>query len=337
MLNPDGAERFTRRNALGVDLNRDALRLQSPEAQLLKGVRDELKAEWGFNLHDQSRYYAAGQNPNTATISFLAPAYNFEKEVNKVRLRSMQLIGLMNETLQKYIPGKVARYNDDFEPRAFGDNIQKWGTSTILIESGGLVDDPEKQEIRRLNFLVIMSALEAIAAKRYETADRSIYESIPFNDSGAFLDLALREVQIERNGKWYTVDLGIRRSETIIDGQSVYTSFSIADQGDLSTYHAYETFPGKGYRAVPGKMYPKVLPNWAAYQKLNYKELWKEGYTAVRVFNPSGEAKTARYLEVLPKDGTTEDHISPYQSPGIVLKKDGQVKFVVVKGRLMKM
>lgn len=43
MLNPDGAEKFTRRNALGVDLNRDALRLQSPEAQLLKRVRDELK------------------------------------------------------------------------------------------------------------------------------------------------------------------------------------------------------------------------------------------------------------------------------------------------------
>lgn len=337
MLNPDGAERFTRRNALGVDLNRDALRLQSPEAQLLKRVRDELDADWGFNLHDQSRYYAAGPNPNTATISFLAPAYNYEKEVNKNRGRSMQLIGLMNETLQKYIPGKVARYNDDFEPRAFGDNIQKWGTSTILIESGGLADDPEKQEIRKLNFLVIMSALEAIAAKRYETADRAIYESIPFNDSGAFLDLALREVQIERNGKWYTVDIGIRRDETIIDGESVYTGFSIADQGDLSTYFAYETFPGKGYQAVPGKVYPKVLPDWAAYQKLNHKDLWRQGYTAVRMIDRPAKASNARNLEVLSEKGTTEDSISPYQSPGIILKKDGQVKFVVVKGRLMEL
>lgn len=335
MLNPDGAERFTRRNALGIDLNRDALRLQSPEAQLLKRVRDELDADWGFNLHDQSRYYAAGNSPNTATISFLAPAYNYEKEVNKVRARSMQLIGLMNETLQKYIPGKVARYNDDFEPRAFGDNIQKWGTSTILIESGGLIDDPEKQEIRKLNFLVIMSALEAIAAKRYETADRSIYESIPFNDSGAFLDLALREVQIERNGKWYTVDIGIRRNETIVDGESVFSGASIADQGDLSTYHAYENFPGKGYRAEAGKVYPKMLPDWNAYGKLNYRDLWRQGYTAVRMVNPSSEARNARHLEVLSEKGKTEDSINPYQSPGIVLKKDGQVKFVVVKGRLM--
>ncbi|PHN08294.1 M14 family zinc carboxypeptidase [Flavilitoribacter nigricans] len=337
MLNPDGAERFTRRNALGIDLNRDALRLQSPEAQLLKRVRDELEADWGFNLHDQSRYYAAGPNPNTATISFLAPAYNYEKEVNTIRGRSMQLIGLMNETLQQYIPGKVARYNDDFEPRAFGDNIQKWGTSTILIESGGLVDDPEKQEIRKLNFLVIMSALEAIAAKRYETADRAAYESIPFNDSGAFLDLALREVEIERNGNWYTVDIGIRRDETIVNGESVFSGAHIADQGDLSTYYAYENFPGKGFRAEAGKVYPKVLPDWAALQKIDPKELWRQGYTAVKMVNRSGEANRARHLEVLSEKGTTEDAINPYQSPGIILKKDGQVKYVVVKGRLMEL
>ena len=56
MLNPDGAEKFQRRNALGIDLNRDALRLQSPESKTLKMVRDSLDADFGFNLHDQSRY-----------------------------------------------------------------------------------------------------------------------------------------------------------------------------------------------------------------------------------------------------------------------------------------
>lgn len=337
MLNPDGAERFTRRNALGVDLNRDALRLQSPEAQILKRIRDELEADWGFNLHDQSRYYAAGRRPNTATISFLAPAYNYEKDINPIRNRAMQLIGLMNETLQQYIPGKVARYNDDFEPRAFGDNIQKWGTSTILIESGGLKGDPEKQEIRRLNFLVLLSALEVIAARRYETVDRSIYESLPFNDSGAFLDLVLREVEIERNGKWYTVDIGIRREETMIDGESVYANARIADQGDLSTYFAYENFSGQGYRASPGKVYPKPIADWSAFRRLDQKALWQQGYTAVIVENWSAEAANSRYLKVLPKKGKIDDIIAPYKSPGIVLRQNGQVKYVVVKGRLMKL
>ena len=112
MLNPDGAEVFQRRNALGIDVNRDALRLQSPEAQALKRIRDSLDADFGFNLHDQSRYYNALGSPNPATISFLAPAYDYEKSVNEVRGNAMKLIVQMNKLLQEYAPGNVGRYND---------------------------------------------------------------------------------------------------------------------------------------------------------------------------------------------------------------------------------
>ena len=38
MLNPDGAERFERRNAQSIDINRDALRLQTPEGKALKAL-----------------------------------------------------------------------------------------------------------------------------------------------------------------------------------------------------------------------------------------------------------------------------------------------------------
>ena len=53
MLNPDGAERFQRRNAQSIDINRDALRLQTPEGRALKGLRDRLNPRVGFNLHNQ--------------------------------------------------------------------------------------------------------------------------------------------------------------------------------------------------------------------------------------------------------------------------------------------
>ena len=38
MLNPDGAERFKRRNALGIDLNRDADRLSCPESRMFENA-----------------------------------------------------------------------------------------------------------------------------------------------------------------------------------------------------------------------------------------------------------------------------------------------------------
>ena len=44
MLNPDGAERFQRRTATDIDMNRDALRLQTPEGTLLKHMQQTLQA-----------------------------------------------------------------------------------------------------------------------------------------------------------------------------------------------------------------------------------------------------------------------------------------------------
>ena len=52
VMNPDGAARFQRRNAQGIDINRDARALASPEARTLKALRDRLEPTFGFNLHD---------------------------------------------------------------------------------------------------------------------------------------------------------------------------------------------------------------------------------------------------------------------------------------------
>ena len=283
MLNPDGAEVFQRRNTLGIDINRDALRLQSPESKTLKGVRDSLNADFGFNLHDQSTYYNAERTSKPATISYLAPAYNYEKDVNEVRANAMKVIVYMNNIIQKYAPGQVGRYNDDFEPRAFGDNIQKWGTSTILIESGGYPGDVEKQEIRKLNYVSILSAIYTIAKENYRDIALSEYEKIPQNDRKLF-DLKIEEVSYDLMGSEYILDLGIQRPEVDMQGNNdFWYSSRIIDQGDLSTYYGYETFKAKGYKIVPGKVYPKTIKSFKALDEIDPKELLKFGYTYVRV------------------------------------------------------
>ena len=327
MLNPDGAARFQRRNLLGVDINRDALRLQSPESKALKNVRDSLDADFGFNLHDQSTYYNAERTPKPATISYLAPAYNYEKSINEVRGAAMQVIVQMNNILQEYAPGQVGRYNDDFEPRAFGDNIQKWGTSTILIESGGFPNDPEKQEIRKLNFVSILAAIFSIAEEDYKNAEISKYEEIPNNDRKLF-DLKLTGLIYELLGEDYILDLGINQYEVQDEDLDYFYNSSISDQGDLSTYYGYEEFNTSGYKFVQGKIYPKTFENLEKLEQEDISEILKEGYSYVVIKELPKDDFTK-----LPINLVTEDFEIPENlQPNFFLNKDGNLEYAVING-----
>jgi hypothetical protein len=181
MLNPDGAERFQRQNAVGVDVNRDARSLATPEAQTLKALRDSVQPDFGFNLHDQGARTTAGNAGQRVAIALLAPPTDTSRAYGPVRDRARQLAALLATALDHHNSGRVAKYDDTFNPRAFGDLIQQWGTSTVLIESGALPDDPEKQELRRVNVMLLLTALEAIATERYAAANPVAYDSLPFN------------------------------------------------------------------------------------------------------------------------------------------------------------
>jgi len=83
MLNPDGAELFQRENAAGIDINRDARRLSSPEARALKALRDSLRPEFGFNLHDQNARTLTGARGRQVAIAVLAPASDVDDVVER--------------------------------------------------------------------------------------------------------------------------------------------------------------------------------------------------------------------------------------------------------------
>mgnify|MGYP001822302735 CR=1 FL=1 len=240
MLNPDGAQRFIRHNALGVDVNRDALRLATPEGRVLKAVRDSLDADFGFNLHDQGPR-SAGPDGDLVAVALLAPAADEERTWGPVRQRARQVAAVIAGALQAEIPGSIARYDDSFTPRAFGDNMQIWGTATVLIESGMLPDDPEKQELRRLNVLALLAALESIADGSFESAPGAAYDDLPLN-VGLTNDLLLTGGRVVMGGgESFPVDVAV-----VFDDPIARTGPRYGQIGDLSGVRAVETIDVSG-------------------------------------------------------------------------------------------
>lgn len=330
MINPDGSDKFQRRNALDIDLNRDAISQISPEAIILKGARDSFEPEFGFNLHDQQIYYNVVNTPQQVTISVLAPGYNYERDVNDVRAKAMQIIVGMDKVLQQVIPNGVGKYDDSFEPRAFGDNIQKWGTSTILIESGGYVGDPEKQYIRKLNFMIILNGLEQIATKGFEQFTTEQYFAIPDNDL-QMVDLKIEEMNVEVEGKTFPVDLSIRRNETNA-GDSYYVTGSVVDLGDMQVYFGFEEKDATGLNYQDGKVYETTFDDISDISSEKAYELLNDGYLAVKVKN--GEAGDLHNLPilVLKSTDTFSAGWKTGSKPNFYLSDGTNLKFAIVNG-----
>lgn len=265
MLNPDGAERFIRRTAQGIDMNRDAVALKCPESEILKNQVLTLKPEFSFNLHDQNIRYSAGASNKQATISFLATAYNETREWNENRTKSAQVIAKMNADLQAFIPNAIGRFSDEFEPRAFGDNIQKWGSSLILIESGGYPNDTEKQFIRKLNFVAILSALESIALESYTSYSIEDYSAILQNEKCLF-DLKIKNLTVEAPKGNFEIDLGVNLEEKNNSDASDFSVTSvIEDLGDLSVFWGIKEIDAKGGLLKSIEAYPSIKETYKQY------------------------------------------------------------------------
>lgn len=337
MVNPDGAEQFQRRNIVEIDLNRDVLMQQTPEAKILKEVFDSLKADFGFNLHDQGRDYSAGNSFNPASISFLAPAPDYEKSLTPPREKAMKLIGNIVSVLNEFIPGHIAKYSDDYEPRAFGDNFTKWGTSVVLLESGGWRGDREKQFLRKINYITILSALNSIASGVYANTDIRVYESIPQNEK-FMMDVIFRNLKIKKDDKDYIVDIGINFDEININGaKEFYLKAEIEDVGDLSVFSGYEEFDLSGYTVEPGKTALELYHSLEELEKINPVQLYSRGYTNI-IFN--NEIFTDDYSKfpfniIINQNTITDSKIKPEESPNFIITKNNVVKFVVVNGFLI--
>jgi len=192
MLNPDGAEVYQRRNAQGIDINRDALHLATPEGRLLKRVRDEYEPMLAFTLHDQDRRKAVGKTEQVANIALLSVSGDEWQTLTLGRLRTKRACAAIVEALTPFIAGGMSRYDEEWSPRCFGDNITAWGTPVILIESGGRPRDRDVTELTRLNFIAILTVLQGLARDDLAGYDPGVYDELPENREEAWSDVAIR-------------------------------------------------------------------------------------------------------------------------------------------------
>jgi hypothetical protein len=200
MLNPDGAEVYERCNAQGIDINRDAIQLATPEGRLLKQVRDDYEPMLGLNLHDQNRMTTVGSTGRLATTSVLAVSGDAENTLTRARLRTKRACAAIVEALTPFIPGGVARYDESWSPLAFGDNITAWGTPVVLIESGGLPAGSEVTDLTRLVFVALLTVLKDLAEDDLAAYDPQTYESLPENQTDGWSDVVVRGGLIKQPG-----------------------------------------------------------------------------------------------------------------------------------------
>jgi hypothetical protein len=246
MLNPDGAELFQRENAAGIDVNRDARRLATPEARALKALRDSIRPAFGFNLHDQGARTLAGPRGRQVAIALLPPAADASGAYGPIRAEAREVAATIAAALAPALSERLARYDDAFEPRAFGDLMQQWGTRTVLIESGALAGDPDKQQLRAVNVAAIATALHAIATGAHRGADVAAYDSLPRNARAAN-DMLLRGGHLVLPGaEPMRVDLALNFDDAV-----ARTGARLREVGDLPEIVAIDTVDVTGLYLHP--------------------------------------------------------------------------------------
>lgn len=237
MVNPDGAELYTRENANQIDLNRDAVNLSQPESQLLRQTFDDFKPDFCYNLHDQRTIFGAGPTGNVATVSFLAPSFNENRDINEVRSKAINVIVAMNEELQKYIPNQVGCFDDGFNINCIGDQFTFLNVPTILFEAGHYPNDYYREYTRKMIFVALISGLRHIYENDVVDNKNAIYFQIPKNIV-VFYDFIYKNVKINYDGKEIITNFAAQYKEELIDFKIQFNAY-IVEIGELKGKYAH--------------------------------------------------------------------------------------------------
>jgi Zinc carboxypeptidase len=283
MLNPDGAERVVRFNAHGIDINRDWRRLATPEARALRRAAETLKPQFAFNLHNQNARTSVGRPPLLAAVSVLAPAPDGTRTESPSMRVGKQMCTCFVEAVRPHAQGMISRYDDAYEPRAFGDGIQSLGIATMLVEAGGWPEaDPEP--MTRLHFHGLLATLHAIATDKYRAADTHIYEDLPESNSSRMNDCFIAKAHVldAKVAQPFLADLLIDQSHSVRLAFTKQRDGKIIEIGDLPLAPSRLPINASGSLILPGQI--RLLSDWSPAARLDERrlnELLAQGTTTV--------------------------------------------------------
>lgn len=244
MLNPDGSKLYTRENANKVDLNRDSQDLSQPESVVLRKAFEDFKPDFCYNLHDQRTIFGVGDTGKPATLSFLAPAYNEEREMNESRLKAVNLIALMNTVLQQHIPGQVGRFDDSFNINCIGDTFQSLGVPTVLFEAGHFPGDYEREETRKYVFIALMSSFIILIENDIVISKIEDYLIIPQNKV-VFYDFIYKNIKIYYDGIEKITSFAAQYKEELIENNLIFNAY-IVKIDNLENYFGHTVYIANG-------------------------------------------------------------------------------------------
>ncbi len=244
MLNPDGAELYTRENANLIDLNRDAKDLSQPESKVLRQVFENFQPHYCYNLHDQRTIYGVADSGKPATVSFLAPAYNENRDINDVRTKAMNVIVAMNEVLQTLIPNQVGRFDDSFNINCVGDTFQYLNVPTVLFEAGHFPEDYEREETRKYIFAALLSGIQYLHENDVVSNKNIDYLKIPQNKV-VFYDFVYKNVKINYDGNEKIINFAAQYKE-VLNKDKVTFEARIAQIDNLESYFGHNVLDAQG-------------------------------------------------------------------------------------------
>jgi hypothetical protein len=191
-------------------------------------------------MHDQRTIFGVGEVPKPATVSFLAPSYNDERDINECRQKAIDIIAAMNEVLQQFIPGQVGRFDDSFNINCIGDMFQSLGVPTILFEAGHYKNDYQREESRKYIFFALLSGFNAIHENVIVVNKKTEYFNIPQNKI-IFYDMMYKNVKINYENKEKITNFASQYKEVLFENSVIFQAI-ISEIGNLDGFYGHEEF-----------------------------------------------------------------------------------------------